>query len=90
MLPGETGNSTAAEGVMPNGSGMGSGGIRGEQLASLLSKAEQYSRFIRQSQVCLCWGTGDEGLNLPWLPVDLKRVCVEQGRRGEGAGKGRE
>lgn len=44
---------TPNEGVGSGGGGVvgGGGGARQEQLASLLSKAEQYSMFIRQSQV---------------------------------------
>lgn len=40
-----------ASGEAGTGLGAGAAGARGEQLASLLSKAEQYSMFIRQSQV---------------------------------------
>lgn len=44
--------------VDETGGGSGGGGARQEQLASLLCKAEQYSMFIRQSQVMISLGVG--------------------------------
>ncbi|CAN0456402.1 unnamed protein product, partial [Ectocarpus sp. 8 AP-2014] len=88
--PEKEASSPAGRGPVAENSENSGGGARQAQLASLLSKAEQYSMFIRQSQM-------DVEASRPIAPTkeedekgEKEDAAAKQESEDEGAGSGRE